>query len=104
MDHAARRRHESHLGEKGRGKPLHGAARKAKIADDQILANGQVREKVELLVDDADAEQLRVAWSANIHGLAIDLDFGGVRGDDASQDTRQRAFPGAVLADEGVYL
>ena len=55
-------------------------------------------------MDDGDAEALGVARAADVHGTAIDLDARGVRKRRAGEDSRQRAFARAVLADEGVDL
>ena len=51
-----------------------GSAGIAEIADDDVLAGGEGREQVELLVDDADAEPLRVLRIADADRLSVDRD------------------------------
>lgn len=61
------------------------------------------RAQVEL-VDDPDAEPLRVVKTADVDSLPVNGDSRRVGGSDAGENASQRALPGAVLSDERVDL
>ena len=99
---AARAAVQPHLRKEGRAEGVEGTAGVAEIAERDVLADGEGREEVELLVDDADAEALGVAGMADFDGAAVDLNPGGVGLGDAGEDAREGALARAVLADQGV--
>jgi hypothetical protein len=74
------------------------------IADDDVLPHGEVREEIQLLVDDADAEALRVERAFDADRIAVQRDDAGVGRGGAGQNTRQGALTRAVLADQRMYL
>ena len=69
-------------------------------ADKDVFRHGQVLHEVQLLVDDADAERLRVARAVDLDLLAKKLDRAAVARVDAGQHLHERRFAGAVFADE----
>jgi hypothetical protein len=73
-------------------------------ADEDVLRDRQVGHQVELLVDDADAELLRMAWAGDAYGLAVEQEFARVRRVDARKQLHERRLAGAVLSDEGEHL
>ena len=77
---------------------------KGTVSDDDVLRDGQVRKHIELLVDDADAQALRVEGARDGSGLAVDGDGTAVRSDGAREDLGERALAGAVFADQRVDL
>ena len=93
---------EAHLFQERTAETVDGAAGKAEIADDDVLAGGEAREEVEFLMDDADAEALRIARIGDVNGLAVDGDPRGIGGGGAGENPGKRAFAGAVFADQGM--
>jgi hypothetical protein len=73
---------EAHLFEERTGEAVDRAAREAEIPDDDVLAGGEARDQVELLMDDAEPR--------------------GIGGGGAGENAGERAFAGAVFADEGM--
>jgi hypothetical protein len=102
LDHAARAAGEADLVEKRRAETVDRAAREAEIADDNVLADGQGREEIELLVNDPDSEPLRIARIADLDRMAVDRDARGVRRRGPGEYARERALAGAVFPDQRV--
>ncbi len=69
-----------------------------------IFGDRELRNEVQLLIDDADAERERVARAADLHRLAMDDDLARVLAIRAAEDLHQRRLPGAVLAEEHVHV
>ena len=82
----------------------HAAFRKMQVADDDILPGGEVGEQVEFLIDDADAETLRVQRGGDFDGRAVDRNGAAIGSGGAGQNARQRALAGAVFAHERVHF
>ena len=74
---------------------LHGLA-----ADIDVFRHGQVLHEVQLLVDDADAERLRVARAVDLDMLSKKFDRAAVARVDAGQHLHERRFTGTVFADQ----
>ena len=73
-------------------------------AHQQVLADGQVGQQAQLLVDDADAGVARLHRGRAADVAAPDLVRAAVALDGAGEDLDQRALAGAVLAGEAVDL
>ena len=80
------------------------AAAGGQAAHHQVLADRQVRQQAELLVDDADARVARLRRARVAHVAALDPVLALVALDGAGEDLDQRALAGAVLAGEAVDL
>ena len=97
-------------GEDGRGRAAHRApvhrreAAAGRVAHEDVLGDGQVREEARLLVDDGDAQRSGVGGPVQLRRRPVEEDRAGVGLVDAGQDLDQRALAGAVLADERVDL
>ena len=74
------------------------------VADDDIFAGGEVGEQVEFLIDDADAETLRVQRSGDFDGRAVERNGAAIGARGAGQNARQGALAGAVFAHQGVHF
>ena len=74
---------------------LHGLA-----ADIDVFRHGQVLHEVQLLMDDADAERLRVARAVDLGVLSKEFDRAAVARVDAGQHLHKRRLAGAVFADQ----
>src|SRR5688572_4939302 len=61
-------------------------------------------DEAEVLVHHADADVERIPRRAEGNGLAADVQLAGVRVVEAGEDVRERALPGAVLAEQRVHL
>ena len=85
--------------------PVDPAAASRLVAEHDVLADGQVRAEVDLLVHGRDAGGLRVGGAAEDDGRspATVIDA-GVDGVDAGQRLDEGRLPGAVLAHERVDL
>ena len=68
--------------------------------DEDVLHHRQVGHQVEFLVDDGDAQFLRLVRIGDVDGPALQEDLAFVQAVDAGEDLHQRRFAGAVLADE----
>ena len=68
--------------------------------DEDVLLDREVRHEIELLIDDGDAEVLRLAGAVEDDRLAVEDDLAAVRLVDPGEDLHQRALAGAVLPDE----
>ena len=73
-------------------------------AEEDVLRHRQVRDEVELLVDDADAERERVARAVDRRRLAVEPDLAGVLAIRAAENLHQRRLAGAVLAEQHVHV
>ena len=69
-----------------------------------VLGHREVRDQVQLLVDDADAAPVRIARAGDLHQLAVQPDLARVPGLGAAQDLHERRLAGAVLAQQDVHL
>ena len=69
-----------------------------------VLADGEVREQVVVLVDDPDAGRLRVARGREVQRPSIDGQRPVVRLQRAGEHPDERALAGAVLAHQCVHL
>ena len=74
---------------------LHGLA-----PDIDVFRHGQVLHEVQLLMDDADAERLRVARAVDVDMLSKEFDRAAVARVDAGQHLHERRLAGAVFADQ----
>ena len=101
---------EPDLIEEGAAELLHAAEAdqaafgKMQVADDDILADGEVGEQVQFLIDDADAEALRVERSGDFDGRAAERDRAAIGARRPCQNARQRALAGAVFAHQGMHF
>ena len=92
------------------GPCLHGAtvcedASGAELAaQEDVLVDGSVQNRVELLVDHGNAVSDCLSGGGDGDGFTGDLDRSPVRGVDAHEDLHEGGLPGAVLAHEGVDL
>ena len=68
--------------------------------DEDVLLHREVRHEIELLIDDGDAEVLRLAGAVEDDRLTVEDDLAAVRLIDPGEDLHQGALAGAVLADE----
>jgi hypothetical protein len=93
---------EAHLLEERAAEAIDVSAGEAEIPDRHVLAGREARKQVELLVDDADAEALRVARVSDVDALARHRNVRAVRRGRAGQDAGQRALARAVFPDERV--
>jgi hypothetical protein len=80
------------------------AATGGQAAHQQVLADTQVRQQAELLVDDADAGVARLGRAGVAHLAALDRVGPAVALDGAGEDLDQRALAGAVLTCDAVHL
>ena len=80
------------------------AFRKVQVADDDVFADGEVGEQVEFLIDDADAEALRVQRGGDFDRRAIQRNEAAIGARGPGENARQRALAGAVLAHQGVHF
>ncbi len=74
------------------------------VADDDILAHGEIVEQVQFLIDDADAEALRVQRSGDFDGRSAQRDGSAVGARRPGQNAREGAFAGAIFAHEGMHF
>lgn len=74
---------------------LHGLA-----ADIDVFRHSQVLHEVQLLMDDADAERLRVARAVDLDMLSKEFDRAAVARVDAGQHLHERRLACAVFADQ----
>ncbi len=85
--------------------PLHEAEPVGRlVAQEHVLGHRQVGRDAELLMHHGDAGRVRVAHRAEVRLLAVEQEAAGEIGVHAGDDLHQRAFAGAVLADETVDL
>ena len=74
------------------------------VAEEDVLRDGEARERAELLHDDGDAFLVRLDLVFRMDFLAVEDEFPAVDRVDAGQHVGQRRFAGAVLADQRVHL
>ena len=67
-----------------------------------VLGDRQVRAEIDLLVDGADAQPLRVERARRLDLVSLEEDAAGVGGVDSSQDLDQGRLPGPVLPHDGM--
>ena len=79
-------------------------ARQRLAAEKDVRRDAQLRDEVELLVDDGDARRLGVAHACEADRLAGDPDLAVIGRVDAGEDLHQRRLAGAVLAHQSVDL
>jgi hypothetical protein len=73
-------------------------------AEEDVLGDAEIGLERQLLVDDGDAQRLRVARARHSHRLAAEPHGAGVRPVHAAEDLDQRALAGPVLAQERMHL
>ena len=71
---------------------------------EDVLRNGQLAEKLRLLVDGGDAEGHRRRRGGDRHLMTLEADGAGVGGLRARQDLDHRRLAGAVLTDQRQHL
>ena len=72
----------------------------AKVAEKQILGDGQVRNDVRLLMDDPDSQRMGVGGRSERLGGAADLERSLIGPIDALENAHERRLSRAVLADQ----
>src|ERR671912_627053 len=70
--------------------------------EENILGDRQMRDEIQLLVDDADAARQRVARALDVSKRAVHANLAGVLAVRAAQDLDKRGLAGAVLAEQYV--
>src|SRR5262249_12841164 len=68
----------------------------------KVFGDGEVWAKGELLVDHGDAQPAGSQRRGGMDGLAVEKDLAFVSHIDAGEDFAERAFAGAILADQRV--
>ena len=71
-------------------------------ADEYVFRHRQILHQVQFLMDDGNAQRLRVARVVDLHGLAVEQDLARVHLVDACEHLHHRRFSGAVLAHQRV--
>ena len=71
-------------------------------AEREVVGDREVGQEAQLLVDDADAQLVRMGRAADLDRLASELDRAGGRRLVAREDLQERRLAGAVLAEEPV--
>ena len=85
--------------------PLHEAEPVGRlVAQKDVLRDREIGRDAELLMHHGDAGRVRIAGRAEMRLLPVDQEAAGEFGVHAGDDLHQRAFSGAVLADETVDL
>jgi hypothetical protein len=109
--HGRVRRHAEVQAGQQLARPLaHGALLKAPATPDDLApgedvrGDAQVREREQLLVDDADPARERVPRSVHPQALAVQAQLALVGRDAAGQDAEERGLAGAVLPHDRVRL
>ena len=72
------------------------------MADEDVLGDREVREEPWLLVNDGDPELARMGRALELNWYAMETEVAGIWLVDARQDLDERAFAGAVFADQGM--
>jgi hypothetical protein len=80
-----------------------GLARRAQ-AEGDVLGDGHVLHQHEVLVDHADAVVDGIGRRMDHNALAVQVDLAGIRLVEAVENLHQRAFAGAILAQQGMDL
>ena len=95
---------EPHLRQEGAAEGFHGTTAEFQIADDEVFAHGEVTEKVEFLVDDADAQALRVNRTGDGDRVAIDENAALAGVCRPGNDAGERALPRPVFTDKCMHF
>ena len=74
------------------------------LAHEEVLLHGEVKEHIELLVDEDDASLLRLLWILVADLLAVHQDGAGILGVNAGENLHQGGFARAVLSHQRVDL
>ena len=82
--------------------PRQHAFGEVEIADHQILAHGQMRKEIQLLIDDADAQPLGIERMVQRHFAAVEHNPPAIGPERSGADARQGAFARAILAHQGM--
>ena len=82
------------------GRPVDEAEAIGLAAEKNIGADREIVGQIEFLMDQRDAELERLRNRSELHRLAVDDDFAGRGRFDAGDNPHQRAFAGAVFADD----
>ena len=75
-----------------------------RVAEEDVLGDGQLGKEQQLLVDGGDAAGRGVARGDRLQRLVADVDGAAVRRVGAGDDLDQRRLAGAVLAEQRVHL
>ena len=70
--------------------------------DEDVLRRREVPHQAQFLMNDGNAQGLRLLGTCDLSRHAAEADLSGVARIDPSQDLHQRRFPGAVLTHQGV--
>src|SRR5690606_18110825 len=73
-------------------------------AEHHVLGYGEDGNQHEVLVHHADARADRVAWAAEMNGLAVDEDFALVRPVETGQDVHHRRLAGAIVPEQAEHF
>jgi hypothetical protein len=107
---ALRVEHEADLGQPAASllahrRPVQPTQRVAAFAPEkEVLVDAQLRHLVELLMDDRNAQALRVARVTQLQRHAVELDHTLVAAIDAGHDLQQRRLARAVFADQRMHF
>ncbi len=80
-----------------------GPARR-RLAEKDVLGDGEVRHEAQLLIDGADPEPSRSQRAAELDRSAVEEDLAGVGSHRAAEDLHQRRLAGAVFAKDDVHF
>ncbi len=88
------------------GLAAYGRERRAELlVDGDVFPHAEVRKQREVLIDDLDAQLLRLIGRQVIEGRAVDDDAAARVGSiDAGDDLDERGFAGAVLSDQAMHF
>ena len=75
-----------------------------RVAEHQVVEDGQCRDQHRVLVHRADPELERLARRRDDGLDALDANLPGIRADEAGEDADQRRLAGSVLAEQAVHL
>ncbi len=82
----------------------HAGPARRRLAEEDVLGDGEVRHEAQLLIDGADSEPSRPQRAAQIDGPAVEEDLAGVGAHGAAEDLHQRRLARAVLAKNDVHF
>ncbi len=75
-----------------------------KLAHKEVFRDGKVLREVDVLIDRAQPEGLRVDGGPHLYLLSVDVDFPGRLGKDPHQNLDDRRFAGPVFSHQSVDL